>query len=135
MASKPVLVPVDCLICTIHHLAMINRTYKYLWCMQGQHWINGFRRTLYVVQACCVVFFFTHSRIVRAMWAFLHLSARCNLHTAEWTKGSFVGRDDIINVWQKSFCPQLFWHIAPSVPETICQKRLQNGYKARSCDT
>ena len=104
--------------------------------MQGQHSINGFRRTLYVVQACCVVFcVFTHPRIVRAMLAFLRFFARCNLHAAEWTKGSLVERGDIINAWQKSFCLQLSWHIASSVPETSCKQRLQNGYKARSCYT
>ena len=96
MASKPVFVQFDWLIRTILHLAMITRTYKFLWCMQGQHWSNGFCRTFYVVHTCCVVFVFTHSRIVRAMWPFLRLFTRCTLHTAKWTKGSFVERDTII---------------------------------------
>ena len=136
MASKPVFVPFDWLIRTILHLAMIIRTYKFLWCMQGQHWSNGFCRTLYVVHACCLFFgfFFTPPVIVRAMWPFLRLFTRCTLHTAKWTKGSFVERDNIINAPQTPFSTQLLWHIASSVSETCCKKRLRNGYKARLCD-
>ena len=82
----------------------------------------------------CFLFFPTHSRVVRAMWLFTRLFARCTLKSAKWNNGSLVERNNIINAWQKPICTQLFRHIASSGFETDCKKRVRNGYKARFSD-